>query len=184
MKRPHVIGLDDAPFDKFQDEQARVVGVVSAGSQVEGILTSSVQIDGEDVTAPIATWIRESSFRPVLRAIFLDSITIGGLGIFDLQRLHALTDLPVLIATRKEPRNEGVLRALHAAGLEDRAALLAQPLEQTEVEGGFLRYVGVRREVAVELHGATRGKSVVPEPVRLAHMIGQALELGASHGKI
>ena len=51
MKREiHILGIDDMPFS-FGDRDTDIVGVVMRGnSYVEGILRSTVTVDGMDAT--------------------------------------------------------------------------------------------------------------------------------------
>ena len=49
-----VLGIDDTPFDKFKDESSKIIGaVMRASDMVEGILTSQIEIDGDDATVKI-----------------------------------------------------------------------------------------------------------------------------------
>ncbi|MGH9362691.1 MAG: DUF99 family protein, partial [Thermoanaerobaculia bacterium] len=86
--RRHVLSIDDGPFHKFRDREALVVGVVTAGKDlVEGVLANRVPVDGADIAARLAGWIVHSRFRPVLRALLLNGITIAGLSVIDLEEL-------------------------------------------------------------------------------------------------
>ena len=51
-------------------------------------------------------------------------------------------------------------------------------------EGLYLAHVGATRLEAERLVQATLGKSRLPEPLRLAHLIGQAIVLGESRGRV
>ncbi|MCB9881276.1 MAG: DUF99 family protein [Planctomycetes bacterium] len=180
----HVLGIDDAPFDKHERRIVRVLGVVMAGPQVEGVHSTFLDVDDALVTERLATWIANMRVLPILRAVFFDSLTIAGLGVIDLQALHEHTNLPCLIVTRRAPSTDRVARALQVAGLEDRRPLLERELPSTPLPGGFLRYVGCDEERAIALHASARGKTVLAEAVRLAHLIGQGVERGESHGAV
>jgi len=50
--RPHVLGIDDAPFEKGQSDEVPIVGVMMEGaSLVEGVAVGRFAVDGEDATA-------------------------------------------------------------------------------------------------------------------------------------
>ena len=50
-----MLGIDDAPFDKFKDKKCLVVGAFFRGSkQLEGVLTTEISVDGDDSTEALA----------------------------------------------------------------------------------------------------------------------------------
>ncbi|KHO45936.1 MAG: hypothetical protein QS98_C0006G0001, partial [archaeon GW2011_AR3] len=89
MKREiRVIGIDDAPFDKFRDKTAMLVGIVYRGGQfMDGVLSSRARVDGEDATGKIASMVKKCKFRPQLRCIFLKGIAVAGFNVIDINRL-------------------------------------------------------------------------------------------------
>jgi hypothetical protein len=48
----------------------------------------------------------------------------------------------------------------------------------------FVTLAGTSRDEAERILRAARGKSRLPEPLRLAHMIGAALVAGQSRGRV
>ncbi|MCP3902675.1 MAG: DUF99 family protein [Planctomycetes bacterium] len=183
--RPHVIGVDDGPFRKDQREPVPVVAVTMAGCDlVEGVAISSFPVDGPDATGFLAEWINELRVRPSLRALVLGGITIAGLGVVDITALARRLELPVITVTRAQPRDEPLLAALEAAGLPDRRSIVtASPRAFALDEGLFVAHAGIAREDVAGLIGTTIMKAQLPEPVRLAHLIGRALVTGQSHGR-
>ena len=183
-RRQHLLSIDDAPFDKFRDREALLVGVVTAGpSLLEGVLTTRAPIDGDGITRRLAAWASGSRFFPSLRAILVEGITIAGLSVIDIALLGEETGLPVISVDRKAPpagRLEATLRRL---GFEDRVRSVeaAGPLHAA----GSLRFAcaGISPERAREVIERERGRSRLPEGIRMAHLIGQALVLGESKGR-
>jgi uncharacterized protein len=184
--RPHVLGIDDAPFDKKQSSPVPIVGVTMEGANlVEAVAIGAFPVDGEGATEYLAAWVAGLRTRPVLQAVMFGGITIAGLGLVDLPRLAELLGLPVLAVTRHDPRNSDLRQALAAAGLPHRLPLLERspPAWQAD-EGIYVAHAGTKREAAGHLVGATLGKGRVPEPVRVAHLIGRALVSGESRGRV
>ena len=102
--RPHVLGVDDAPFDKRQSAPVTIVGVAMAGHDlVEAVAVGAFPVDGDGAAEYLAGWIGRMRIRPTLRAVILGGITICGLGIVDLTELAARLGLPVLAVTRRNP---------------------------------------------------------------------------------
>ena len=68
--RPHLIGIDDGPFDKDADAVTPIVGVVMEGPDlVEGVAVTRFPIDGSGVTDFLAAWIAGLRFLPGLQGV-------------------------------------------------------------------------------------------------------------------
>jgi hypothetical protein len=183
-RRQHVLSIDDAPFDKFRDPYALLIGVVTAGpSLLEGVLTTRAPIDGEGITRRLATWVSGSRFFPSLRAILVEGITMAGLSVIDLPILHEETRLPVISVDRKAPPAGRLEMTLRRLGFDDRVRSVeaAGPLHAV----GSLHFAcaGIAPERAREIIERERGRSRLPEGIRMAHLIGQAVILGESRGR-
>jgi endonuclease V-like protein UPF0215 family len=184
--RPHVLGIDDGPFVVGQSTEASIVGVMTEGPDlVEAVAVTRFPVDGDGATAFLATWITGLRFHPALQAIVLGGVTIAGLGVVDLVALAALTALPVIAVSRRDPRDHRVADALRAAGLTDRLEVIARtPAALVTPTGLHLACAGTTAENAADLVAACRGKANVPEPLRLAHMIARAIATGESRGRV
>lgn len=184
--RPHILGVDDAPFDKRQPLPVPIVGVVMEGpDRVESIALGEFPVDGEGATEYLAGWIGGLRTRPTLQAVILGGITIAGLGIVDVTALAERLGLPVLVVTRHNPAGSDLADALRAAGLSHRLALLERvPRAFGLGEGLYLAHAGAPRIEAERLVRTTLAKSRLPEPLRLAHLVGQAIVLRESRGRV
>lgn len=112
MAHSHIIGFDDAPFDRSHRGAVRVVGAVYAAKRLEGIVTGYVMRDGRDATDVLASLVNESKFAAHLQLVMLQGLTLAGFNVVDLQRLHRLLDLPVLVVARKAPDLQSIREAL------------------------------------------------------------------------
>jgi endonuclease V-like protein UPF0215 family len=184
--RPHVLGIDDAPFDKRQRDPVPIVAVMMEGCDlVEAIAVARFPVDGADATAFLAGWVGGLRLCPSLRAIVLGGITIAGLGVVDVAELAERLRTPVLVATRRRPSDAELSRALRAAGLASRVALVERAPRASRVEEGlYLAHAGIERGQAEEIARGTLRKARLPEPLRVAHLIGTALVKGASRGRV
>ena len=53
-----MLGIDDGPFEKGQDGEVPIVGVVMEGSVlIEGVFVSSFPVDGERASEFLIEWI-------------------------------------------------------------------------------------------------------------------------------
>lgn len=184
--RPHLLGVDDAPFDKRQEGPVPIVGVAMEGAdRIESVAVGRFPVDGENVTGYLSDWIGGLRTRPALQGLILGGITIAGLAVVDVPGLAERLGLPVLVVTRHNPVGSDLGDALRAAGLEHRMELLARvPRAFGAGEGLYLAHAGTSRVEAERLVRACLAKSRLPEPLRIAHLIGQAIVLGQSRGRV
>jgi uncharacterized protein len=181
-----VLGIDDAPFTKWHDLTVPIVGVTMEGAAVvESVAITSFPVDGDEPTRFLAEWIDSLRIATSLQAIVLGGITIAGLGIVDLVGLAETLGRPVLAVTRRDPAASEVRRALAAAHLEARLAIVKRcPPAWQVTEGLFVSAAGVTQEDAASLIQSTLGKARLPEPLRVAHLVARALVMGESRGRV
>jgi len=184
-RRPHLLGIDDGPFQKHASRRAPVVGVMMEGADlVEAVAVTEFPVDGEDASAFLAAWIAGLRFRPALQGILLGGITIAGLGVVDADWLAARLALPVVVVNRRRPSNARLRAALEAAGLAHRFALVERAPAPFRVERGlYAAAAGIEAAAAAGWVRAARRKSGLPEPLRLAHLVARALATGESRGR-
>ena len=183
--RPRLLGIDDGPFTKGVDPRTPLVAVFMEGpDRIEGVALESFPVDGDGVTAFLAHWIAGLRFRPAAHGVVLGGITLAGLAVVDLAALAAAIGLPAIAVSRRDPSAHRVGDALAAAGLEARLPLLARAPSPFPVDGGLHASVaGATPEHARALLLAARGKSMLPEPLRVAHLIAAAVARGSSRGR-
>ncbi|NJE60698.1 DUF99 family protein [Thermococcus sp. 21S7] len=182
-----VVGFDDGTFSfssKLSGEKTILVGVVMKGSQeVVGVLSRWITVDGNDATDAMIEAINSSRFKD-LRLILLKGITYAGFNVVDLERLHSETGLPVIVVIRKRPDMEGMERALrkHFSDAEERIDLLRKAPSLVELipEKLYIQTVGLKADTAAEIVRVTTKTGLVPEPLRLAHMIASGVMRGES----
>ena len=184
-RKPHVLGVDDGAFHPGQSRPVPVIGVLMAGNdQVEAVVRTEFPRDGDQATEFLAGWIPQLHLYPSLQALLLGGITIAGLGIIDLAVLSRELARPVIAVTRKQPGAKKLEVALDAAGLAGRKQIARRGIRyQPGWEGVYLACAGIERDAAIQLLRPCCQKSRLPEPLRLAHLIGRALLDGESRGR-
>lgn len=186
LAKPHlrVIGLDDGPFLR-SSRRAALVGVVfSTPNYVEGIVRTSVTIDGTDATDRILSLLGSSSFLDGVRAVILDGIAVGGFNLIDLDRLHDGLQRPIVTVTRRPPDFPAIRSALRKYFPRDASArwrlVRAHALFRVATpDGNPLRVsaVGCTRADATAIVRRTTVRGNLPEPLRLARLVARALTL-------
>lgn len=185
MSRPHVLGIDDGPVDKRGPGPVPIVAVMMEGHDlVEAVATTRFPVDGEGATRFLAEWVAGLRCRPALQGIVLGGITIAGLGVVDVEALWRQLGVPVFVVNRRDPSDHRLHEALRAAGLEARMETVDRtPAAFAVGEGLYVSAVGIDRPTATGIVRATLGKSQLPEPLRIAHLIGRAIADGQSRGR-
>ena len=182
----NTIGFDDAPFARDESEPVRIVGAVFAGSRFDGVLTGSLQKDGDDATDVIAELVARSRFAEHVQVVLLQGITFGGFNVVDLSGLHRRLDRPVVVVTRRPPKLAAVRNAL-LTRIPDGAhkwALIESAGPMERVGGVYLQRAGLSTAQAATLLERLAIHSLVPEPLRVAHLIAGGLGHGASRGRV
>jgi len=180
-KTLRAIGFDDAPFVRRRGATAHVAGVVCAGTRFEGMVWGHVRVDGWRATDALCRLLEGGKFLPQLHLVLLDGITLGGFNVVDLPLLSRRLGLPCAAVMRRLPDMAAVERALRRLPHpERRLAMLRRagpfhhhPPFTFQVQGADPAEVGPALARITD-----RGN--VPEPLRLAHLIGAAVTLGES----
>jgi endonuclease V-like protein UPF0215 family len=187
----NVIGFDDAPFAREHRGNVRLVGAVCSRTRLDGVVSTHVRRDGIDSTRRIADIIRSSGFRKHLQAILLQGIAVAGFNVIDVHQLYADLDLPVLVVCRKQPDMAAIRRALFQGGprmkgvpgAKRKWALIERAGEPVAASGLFVQLAGLSIAEAEQLIEVTRLHGLLPEPIRLAHLIAGGVTTGRSRGR-
>ncbi|MBU0535979.1 MAG: DUF99 family protein [Nanoarchaeota archaeon] len=182
-KQARVIGIDDSPFNKFKDTEVKVIGAFYRGGDfIDGVLSTECRIDGIDSTAKIAGMINKSRFRSQLQAVFLDGIAVGGFNVIDIEALHNKTRLPVIVVIRRYPDFRRIYSALNKLKMARKIKLIEKAGEPVKIGKIWVQFKGIKEDGVRELLRLTCTHSYIPEPIRVAHLIGQGISLGESRG--
>jgi len=183
-KEIRVIGIDDAPFKKFIKGEVLVVGAVFRGGiLLDGILSTKVDVDGYDSTEKIIEMINISKFKPQLQCIFLDGIALGGFNVIDVKELNKKTKIPVIVIIRKKPDIAGIVDTLIRLNKTYQVKLLKNAGEVIRVGDIYVQICGIKMEKAKQILDIVCTRSLIPEPIRIAHLISSGIVNGESRGR-
>ena len=178
----HVVGFDDAPFERSHRGDVLVVGAVFAGDRLDGVISTKVRRDGANAAQRLIDCITGSKYFDQLRAILLQGIAFAGFNVVDLQRLHEATGLPVLVVARYRPDLQAIRKALleqvRGGARKWRLIEAAGPMEA--MAGVCVQRCGITAEHAARLLDGLQQNSRLPEPLRVAHMIAGGVTTGES----
>lgn len=178
-KQLRVLGIDDAPFDK-SDNQVNISGIVCSNTRFEGMLWMEAERDGSDATDVLIQSIKSSKFYTQLHAVMLDGIAIGGFNIIDLPRLSEVLQLPCIAVMRKPPDLPAIDRALQYFDDYERRRALIEKAGEIIQDDFVYQVAGCDADVAGQVLQRVTDNGKVPEALRLAHLIGAAVKFGES----
>ena len=138
-----------------------------------------IEADGRDATDTITSFINELD-SPV-NYIMTDGITAGGFNMINIRAINQRAGTPVIAVTRTDPdfdRIENALSSLddkaerkeviEAAGTVHKATVNSQPV--------FFQTAGITEDDACAVIRDHATEGVIPEPVRVADLIGSGIQ--------
>ena len=178
-----VLGIDDGGFVPRTKGTVDVVGVVYRGGYwFEGVMRAEITIDGLDATEKIAAMIESSPYYRELRIVVLDGVTFAGFNVVDISKLSRRVELPVISVARKKPDLEEIrsaLKNLPEFEIRWRAMENAGKIFEVETRKGenpvYMHIAGILREDAEKIMKKTSTRSLIPEALRVAHIIASGL---------
>lgn len=179
-----IIGIDDGPFDKHKDKKVLIVGIVYRGGFVpDGVVSTRATVDGTDATQKIAQMINKSKFKPQLQAILLKGVAVGGFNVIDIDKLYHLTKRPVIVIVREYPDFKRIFKALKMLGKTKQLNIIKRTPPPVPIGKLFAQYSGCDLETVKEILKVTCTRSLIPEPLRVAHLIAAGIVKGESRGR-
>jgi endonuclease V-like protein UPF0215 family len=184
MKREiRVLGIDDSPFDKFKDRYVIVIGAFfRGGNHMDGVVSTKISVDGNNSTKKLAAMVNSSRFKAQLKCLMIDGINMGGFNVIDIHGLYRLTKVPVIVVVRRKPDLPNIKRILARLGMSRKIALLDRAGAPFRCGKIYIQFAGISFDEAKEIVEITATHSYLPEPVRVAHLIGAGLAFGESKG--
>jgi hypothetical protein len=189
-KEIRIVGFDDAPFIPRTKGKVPVIGTVfRGGNYMDGVFKTEVNIDGMDATRTMIKLLNRSKHKEQLRIIMFKGITFGGFNMIDISSLYNETNLPVIVVNRKKPDLEKIKTALkNFNDFEKRWKCVenAGKIHKMKIEKNkniYFQSKGLSQEEAEKIIKLSCTRSLIPEPLRIAHLIASAIIKGESGGR-
>ncbi|HLC96472.1 MAG TPA: DUF99 family protein [Candidatus Nanoarchaeia archaeon] len=184
MKREiRVMGIDDSPFTKFGQGNTLILGTIFRGGLfLDGVVSTTARVDGINATKKLSEMVNRCKFRQHLQALLLDGIAVGGFNVIDIHALYQKTGIPVIVIIRKMPdlpRIKGILMGL---GKKGKIRLIEKAGIPIKVGNLYVQFCGIEIQAVKEILSITCTRSLIPEPIRVAHLFAQGIYFGESRG--
>jgi endonuclease V-like protein UPF0215 family len=183
-----VLGIDDGHFVRGVDDSTLLFAVLMRGNVVEGASLRSITVDGLDATDAVID-ILSSRFASQPRFVLLSASVFAGTNIVDLNRVYDETGIPIAAITRRPPTDAFVSALERSPRSEEKLEILRRnpsPVVIRTKRGAlYVQVVGANPttvKTIIEQYQLS-SRSVLPEPLRLAHIFATAVTLGDSRGR-
>ena len=176
-----ILGIDDGKFLPHTKGTVIVVGVVFRGGLwLEGVMHTTVKIDGSNATEQLAKMINSSPHYQQLRLVMLNGITLGGFNLVNIKVLHLVTSLPILALTRDKPNLDAIRSALtHLPQKNKRWEVVEAAGEIYEITNKgthlYMETAGISLSDAKKIVELASTRSSFPEPLRVAHLVASGV---------
>jgi endonuclease V-like protein UPF0215 family len=186
-----ILGIDDGPFEPRAVGRVPLVGVVFRGGRwLDGVLSTTIEQDGTDATERVVEMINQSRHRGQLRIVMADGVTFAGFNVLDVKKMFKQTGLPAIVVSRELPNMTDVRKAIkHLPDWRERWKIVKDsgkiyPVRtKRRAAPVYMQFVGMRRADAEQVMKLSSTRSLIPEPLRVAHLIATALVRGESYGR-
>ncbi len=190
-----VLGIDDLPHKRTQaGDKILAIGTIFRGGKfMDGLLTTHITCDGDDSTSCFINMINKSKNKSQLRVILTDGITFGGFNVIDIHKISKKTNIPVISVVRHKPHYDKIKRAVknvshweHKWHLIEKAGTIHETIFNNKTlnkpDNIFFQCAGITPTKAAKILQLTTKHGVIPEPLRMSHIIGSGLYFGESRG--
>ena len=179
------MGIDDGHFSK-DDKSVIVIGTVFRGGEwMDGIITTEIEVDGDNATQKLIELVKKTKHLGQLRCIMLNGISLGGFNVVDIKELSIKTKLPVIVIVRRKPDFRKINLALkNVNNTEQKMKMIIRAGEIYPVtikdKQIYFQISNITKENAEKIIKMSATHSLVPEPLRAAHLIASGVTTGES----
>jgi hypothetical protein len=173
-----VVAIDDGIHQRG-GETTGLVFAFCAGTWLEKVLYATITVDGLDATDVVIDTL--TLYTDHFRILLTHGITVGGLNLLDLDRIHEALDRPIIAVTENEPGTESptlydAIKNVPDSDVRKDIIDRALPMHVVKTEAGetdvFFYTKGIDEKVAAQYLKKFAVRSRLPECLLLAHKIG------------
>lgn len=176
-----IVGIDERPFIPLGLEQVDLFGIVFRGGYwLDGVIRGTIDMNGLDATEKISDMIRTSPHYKQLRVIMLNGIIYAGVNTVNIRKLFEYTGLPIISITEETPDINYIKKSLRSLphwvkrwkDIEDAGEVIMLNKGNSKI---FIQIAGLLRENAEKIISICSTRSIIPEPLRVAHVVASSV---------
>lgn len=176
-----VVAFDDGFFPARRSGSALLVGVVwRADNRIDGVLSTRIQVDGNDATRKISSLLNNSRFAGQASYILLQGMTFAGFNLVDMKSLSRRTGKPVIAVFRQKPGKRKMADAIRKFHSAEKTRALESAPKINPLGNIKFQFCGCGKAEAMRVIKKCLHHSSLPEPVRIAHLIASGASIGQS----
>lgn len=162
-----------------------LVGVVSKNRYIEGIVSTKVEVDGENSTEKISEIVKHSKFNDQIRLLVLNGIGVAGLNIFNIGEFEKVTGVKVISVTRKKPHPVELIKALKEfSKIKKRDVRSRISLVNGLTKINLFKTDNFYAQTTLSREDSNKFISDAFEQLRIAHLIARGVSSKESKGRI
>jgi len=177
-----ILGIACSSFNRITDKTTPVFGVIFRGAELlEGVLKTTVTVDGEDATEKIIEMIEKSAHKKQLKLIITRGVTIAGFNYIDMQKIIEKTSLPVISVVDRQPNMDEIKQALENLPQSEKrhevilnSGLIKEIKTSPKEEPVYVQSIGLEEKIVSDLLVKITKVGRIPEPIRVARLIATA----------
>ena len=174
------VGIDDGWFEPKTRTWVPIIGCVMKGnSHVDGFMQTLIGVDDSRVTDAIIQMIVSSPHYRQVQVVFTHGVTFAGFGVLNTARLFEETQKPVITILDHLPDLGKIKKSLFSnfSDAEQRWKLITSQNELHPLEKSYwFQVVGISPTDAMGVIRNFQAKSIFPEPLRIAHLVGRVFK--------
>jgi uncharacterized protein len=177
------IGITSGPINK--GKKSLLVGIIFRDNYIEGLLSSTIDVDGTNSTRKIIKMVKRSRFNGQIRILVLNGIALAGLNIIDPDLLEKALGMRVILLNRRRQNAKELISALRKFSrtkkidVENRITIVKRyaSVKPEVVNGLFL-------QSTVEMSYVKKFAEKWFEAIRISHIIASGISKGESTGRL
>ena len=115
-----------------------------------------------------------------MQCIFLNGIAVAGFNVIDVHKLNKNTKIPVIVVIRTNPDIGKIKETLIKIKQKNKIKLIEKAGKVIQVDNIFIQLTGIDLEKAKKILKIVCTRSLIPEALRLAHIIASGIVVGES----
>jgi len=106
-----------------------------------------------------------------------------GFNIIDIEKVFRKTNIPVIVVIRRMPNFTKIKTTLTQLNMAEKIKLIEKAGNVHKISRIYVQFCGIDLNDVKQILNLSCTHSYLPEPIRVAHLIGAGLYFGESKGK-